>query len=64
MYPAKFSFLKSLAARVLRLLATHHIFNEMAAETFSNNRISSMMDTLKSVDEIKARSVHPSPEDR
>ncbi|SJL09154.1 uncharacterized protein ARMOST_12530 [Armillaria ostoyae] len=40
--------------RVLRLLATHHIFNEMAPDTFSNNRISSMMDTLKSVDEIKA----------
>ncbi|PBK89076.1 hypothetical protein ARMGADRAFT_1084165 [Armillaria gallica] len=38
--------------RVLRLLATHHIFNEMVPDTFRNNRISSMMETLKSVDEI------------
>ncbi|KAK0200674.1 O-methyltransferase [Desarmillaria ectypa] len=40
-------------ARVIRLLATHHIFNETAPDTFSNNRISSMMDTLKSVEDIQ-----------
>ncbi|KAF7291228.1 Methyltransf-2 domain-containing protein [Mycena indigotica] len=30
-------------ARILRLLATHHIFNEVAPDTFGNNRISSAL---------------------
>jgi hypothetical protein len=44
-------------ARVLRLLATHYIFTETSPDVFRNNRLSSMMDTLKSVDEIKAKYV-------
>ncbi|GJJ14339.1 hypothetical protein Clacol_008603 [Clathrus columnatus] len=43
-----------LLARVLRLLATHHIFIEVAPGVFKNNRTSSMLDTLKTVEEIKA----------
>ncbi|PFH49323.1 hypothetical protein AMATHDRAFT_147951 [Amanita thiersii Skay4041] len=41
-------------ARLLRLLATHHIFAEVEPDVFKNNRLSSLMDTLKSVDEITA----------
>ncbi|KAF8896767.1 S-adenosyl-L-methionine-dependent methyltransferase [Gymnopilus junonius] len=36
--------------RILRLLASEHIFNEIAPDTFSNNRISSAIDTGKSFD--------------
>ncbi|KAI0341313.1 O-methyltransferase [Trametopsis cervina] len=41
-------------ARVLRLLATHHIFKEVAPDTFVNNRISSSLDTGKSIQAILA----------
>ncbi|KAI0341312.1 O-methyltransferase [Trametopsis cervina] len=41
-------------ARVLRLLATHHIFREVAPDTFVNNRISSSLDTGKSIQVILA----------
>ncbi|KAF9494774.1 O-methyltransferase [Pleurotus eryngii] len=44
--------------RVLRLLATHHVFREVTPDVFANNRLSSMMDTLKSVDAIKADPVN------
>ncbi|KAF9459996.1 O-methyltransferase [Collybia nuda] len=40
--------------RILRLLATHHIFIEITPNVFKNNRLSSMMDTLKTVNEIQS----------
>ncbi|KAJ6505369.1 O-methyltransferase [Mycena sanguinolenta] len=39
-----------LLARILRLLATHHIFREVSTDVFANNRISSTLDKGKSVD--------------
>ncbi|GJE87393.1 S-adenosyl-L-methionine-dependent methyltransferase [Phanerochaete sordida] len=36
-------------ARILRLLATNHIFVEVAPDVFTNNRISTAMDTGKSI---------------
>lgn len=40
--------------RVLRLLASNHIFKEVAPDTFVHNRISSLMDTGKNVEDILA----------
>jgi hypothetical protein len=40
--------------RILRLLASRHIFREVAPDVFANNRLSSMLDTGKSVAEIVA----------
>ncbi|KAJ7191645.1 S-adenosyl-L-methionine-dependent methyltransferase [Mycena pura] len=37
----------ALLARILRLLATHHIFSEVAPNVFANNRISSALDKGK-----------------
>ena len=42
-------------ARVLRLLATNHIFKEVSPDVFANNRLSSALDTGNSVEEILAR---------
>lgn len=39
-------------ARVLRLLATNHIFREVAPDVFAHNRLSSILDTGKSVEEL------------
>lgn len=44
----------SFIGRILRLLATQHIFKELAPDVFTNNRISSVMDTYKDVAEINA----------
>ncbi|KAF9490045.1 S-adenosyl-L-methionine-dependent methyltransferase [Pleurotus eryngii] len=44
--------------RVLRILATHHVFREVSPNVFTNNRLSSMMDTLKFVEAIKADPVN------
>ncbi|KAJ7760696.1 S-adenosyl-L-methionine-dependent methyltransferase [Mycena maculata] len=41
-------------ARVLRLLATNHVFIEVSPDVFANNGLSSMLDTGKSVEEIIA----------
>ncbi|KAK7043177.1 hypothetical protein VNI00_008531 [Paramarasmius palmivorus] len=41
-------------ARILRLLASHHLFIETAPDVFKANRLSSMLDTMKSVEEIQA----------
>ncbi|KAJ7250604.1 S-adenosyl-L-methionine-dependent methyltransferase [Mycena rebaudengoi] len=41
-------------ARVLRFLATRHVFTEVAPNTFANNRISSLLVKAKSLAEIKA----------
>ncbi|KAJ7220901.1 hypothetical protein GGX14DRAFT_354560 [Mycena pura] len=37
----------ALLARILRLLATHHIFSEVSPNVFANNRISSALDKGK-----------------
>jgi hypothetical protein len=39
-------------ARILRLLATNHIFTEVSPDVFANNRLSSALDTGKSVEEL------------
>ena len=52
-----FSILISVIGRILRLLATQHIFKEVAPDVFANNRISSTIDTYKSVAEINAKYV-------
>ncbi|KAJ7513135.1 S-adenosyl-L-methionine-dependent methyltransferase [Mycena galericulata] len=39
-------------ARVLRLLATNHIFIEVSPDVFANNRLSSLLDTGKNVENI------------
>ncbi|KII92454.1 hypothetical protein PLICRDRAFT_172543 [Plicaturopsis crispa FD-325 SS-3] len=44
----------SKLGRVLRLLATEHIFKEVSPDVFTNNRISSVIDTGKSVTDILA----------
>ena len=43
----------SLLARILRLLATHHIFEEVAPNIFANNSLSLVLDTGKSVQELQ-----------
>ncbi|KAJ6456668.1 O-methyltransferase [Mycena sanguinolenta] len=43
-----------LLARILRLLATHHIFREVSTDIFANNRISSTLDKGKSVEFLLA----------
>jgi hypothetical protein len=45
------------AARILRLLATNHIFTEVTPDVFANNRLSSVLDTGKPVEELLARLV-------
>ncbi|KAK7038000.1 4-O-methyltransferase 1 [Favolaschia claudopus] len=40
--------------RVLRFLATRHVFTEVAPNTFANNRVSSLLLKAKSLEEIKA----------
>ncbi|KAF8498100.1 S-adenosyl-L-methionine-dependent methyltransferase [Russula emetica] len=42
-------------ARVLRVLATNHLFKEVTPDVFANNRLSSALDTGKSVEELLAR---------
>ncbi|EMD35487.1 hypothetical protein CERSUDRAFT_116232 [Gelatoporia subvermispora B] len=41
-------------ARLLRLLATYHVFKEVSPDVFSNNRISASLDTRKTLQELKA----------
>ncbi|KAH9054233.1 S-adenosyl-L-methionine-dependent methyltransferase [Lactarius vividus] len=42
----------SKLSRVLRLLATNHIFVEVSPDVFANNRLSTVLDTGKPVDEL------------
>ncbi|KAJ7730737.1 S-adenosyl-L-methionine-dependent methyltransferase [Mycena metata] len=42
-------------ARVLRLLATNHVFIEVSPDVFATNRLSSIFDTGKSIEEIMAK---------
>ncbi|KAJ7595702.1 O-methyltransferase [Mycena floridula] len=44
---------KNKLAHILRLLATHHIIREVSPNVFANNRLSSMIDTGKSFEELK-----------
>ncbi|KAJ7175047.1 O-methyltransferase [Mycena crocata] len=44
-----------LIARILRLLATHHIFREVEIDVFANNRISSTLDKGKPVNVLYAK---------
>jgi hypothetical protein len=39
-------------AHILRLLATHHIFQELSPDVFALNRISSMIDSGKAVEQL------------
>lgn len=39
------------------MLATNHIYRELEPDVFTNNRISSMMDTLKPTKDLFAESV-------
>lgn len=41
-------------ARALRLLATKHIFREVSPDVFANNRLSSTLDTGKSLAQLRA----------
>ncbi|KAF7336117.1 O-methyltransferase [Mycena venus] len=49
----------SMTARILRLLATHHIFQELSPGVFTNNKISSALDKGR-----PARVLHSNKEDR
>lgn len=40
-------------ARLLRYLATNHIFKEVAPNVFANNLISSCLDTGKKLEDIR-----------
>ena len=44
-----------LPARILRLLATNYIFTEVSPDVFANNRLSSVLDTGKPVEELLAK---------
>ena len=46
-----------LPARVLRVLASNHIFIEVSPDVFANNRLSSVLDTGKPVEELLAKLV-------
>ncbi|TRM63597.1 O-methyltransferase-domain-containing protein [Schizophyllum amplum] len=45
-------------SRFLRFLATNHIFREVAPDVFANNRISTLLDTMKPSKEIIADPEH------
>ncbi|KAF8351901.1 S-adenosyl-L-methionine-dependent methyltransferase [Amanita rubescens] len=45
-------------ARCLRMMATHHIYREVKPDVFTNNRVSSLLDTLKPSAEIIADPFH------
>lgn len=40
----------TLSARILRLLATHHIFTETRPNVFANNRVSAVLEKGQDVD--------------
>ena len=47
----------SPSARCLRIMATNHIYREVNPDVFTNNRVSSLLDTLKPSAEIIAEYV-------
>ena len=42
-------------ARLLRFMATYHVFREVTPDVFANNRVSSLLDTGKDIDVILAK---------
>ena len=44
-------------ARLLRLAATNHVFVEVSPDVFAHNRLSSLLDTGKTVEEVLAEYV-------
>lgn len=54
LYTPIFILTYNLVGRVLRLLATEHIFKEVSPDIFANNRLSSVLDTGKRLDDILA----------
>ncbi|KAI0043606.1 S-adenosyl-L-methionine-dependent methyltransferase [Auriscalpium vulgare] len=44
-------------ARILRYLATRHVFREVAPNVFANNRLSSFMEKVHPIEEIKPKSL-------
>ncbi|KAH6904164.1 hypothetical protein BKA70DRAFT_1565905 [Coprinopsis sp. MPI-PUGE-AT-0042] len=54
----------SKLAHILRLLATHHIFRELSPNVFASNRISSLMDSGKSLQELNEYRVSGRPEQK
>lgn len=49
---AKSNISSTKLARLMRYLATHHVYKELQPDVFTNNRISSMLDTGKSVEDL------------
>jgi len=45
-------------ARLLRYLSTYYMFREVEPDVFANTRMSSMLDTGKSVKDLLAQCVH------
>ena len=43
------------SARFLRYLATNHIYREVSPDVFAHTRISSLLDTHKSSEEVIAK---------
>lgn len=39
-------------ARILRVLATHHVFMEVSPDVFANNRISSVLEKGQKIDDL------------
>ncbi|KAF7353515.1 S-adenosyl-L-methionine-dependent methyltransferase [Mycena sanguinolenta] len=46
------STIRQSKARIMRHLASHHIYREVAPDTFANNRLSATLDTKKPVAEL------------
>ncbi|KAJ3739061.1 S-adenosyl-L-methionine-dependent methyltransferase [Lentinula detonsa] len=42
-------------ARFLRYLCSNHVYREVSPDVFANNRISSLLDTRKTIDELRSR---------
>jgi hypothetical protein len=48
----RIDFANDTSARILRLLATHHIFSEVEPNVFANNRISAILEKGQSVEAL------------
>ncbi|KAJ3873201.1 S-adenosyl-L-methionine-dependent methyltransferase [Lentinula edodes] len=42
-------------ARFLRYLCSNHVYREVSPDVFANNRVSSLLDTKKSIEELRSR---------
>lgn len=45
------------SARFLRYLCSNHVYKEVSPDVFANNRISSLIDTGKSIEELREKYV-------